>query len=342
MKIIETVHAEGHVICHDLTRIIPGKEKGVAFSKGHVVKKEDIEPLLAMGKKTLYVWEKEDGMLHENEAADILYRLCAGAHMAPSAVKEGKIDVLATCDGLLHVDVEKMRRLNSLGQMMLATRHHNTPVRCGDKLAGTRIIPLVIEAKKMATAQALVGADPILSLHPFSIGKKVGIVTTGSEVYSGLIEDKFTPVLRKKIDEYGAVELGQVTVDDNDATVTQAILSFIKQGAELVLCSGGMSVDPDDKTPLAIKNTGANIVSYGAPVLPGAMFMLAYANGNIPIVGLPGCVMYSKRTVFDLVLPRLLADVPVKAADLAALGNGGLCLNCDACIFPNCAFGAGV
>ncbi len=342
MRKIETIHAEGHVLCHDLTRIVPGKEKGVAFAKGHVVQKEDIPKLLEMGKKHLYVWEKETGMLHENEAADILYHLCAGRHMTPSAVKEGKIDVLAACDGLLCVDTEALRRLNSLGEMMIATRHHNSPVRRGEKLAGTRVIPLVIEESKMEAAQTLLGTKPILNLHPFVPGKKVGIVTTGSEVASGLIEDKFTPVLRKKIAEYGAVELGQVTLDDNDNAVTQAILDFVRQGADLVLCSGGMSVDPDDKTPLAIKNTGARVVSYGAPVLPGAMFMLAYTESGVPIVGLPGCVMYAKRTIFDLILPRLVADVPVHAADLAALGNGGLCLSCETCIFPNCAFGAGV
>ncbi len=342
MKIIETTHAEGQVLCHDLTRIIPGKEKGVAFKKGHVVCKEDIPELLKMGKKTLYVWEKEEGMLHENEAADILYQICAADHMTPSPVKEGKIDVHATCDGFLQVDVEKLRSINRLGEVMIATRHHQSPVRCGDKLAGTRIIPLLIDEKKMEMAQNLAGNVPILQLHPFEKGKKVGIVTTGSEVYNGLIEDKFTPVLRMKIGEYQMEELGQVTVDDNDSDVTSAILSFVRQGADLVLCSGGMSVDPDDKTPLAIKNTGARVVSYGAPVLPGAMFMLAYTEEGVPIVGLPGCVMYAKRTVFDLVLPRLAANMPVSANDLAALGNGGLCLNCTTCIFPNCAFGAGV
>ncbi len=342
MKKIETIHAVGHVLCHDMTRIIPGKEKGVAFAKGHVVQEEDIAELLKMGKKTLYVWEKEDGFLHENEAADILYNLCANENTKPSPVKEGKIDILATCDGLLQVDVEKLRAINSLGEMMIATRHHNSPVRCGDKLAATRVIPLVIEEHKMQKAQEVCGTQPVLCLRPYQKGKKVGIVTTGSEVFSGLIEDKFTPVLRDKLAEFSTEEIGHITVDDNDANVTKAILTLVQQGADLVLCTGGMSVDPDDKTPLAIKNTGANIVSYGAPVLPGAMFLLAYTNSGVPIVGLPGCVMYAKRTIFDLVLPHLMANLPITPAHLAALGNGGLCLNCAHCIFPNCAFGAGV
>ncbi len=341
MREIQTVDAEGHVLCHDITRIIKGVSKGVAFPKGHVVRKEDIPELLKIGKQSLYVWEKQVGMLHENEAAEILYKLCTGPYMAKTPVKEGKIDLLAEIDGLLQVDTEKLRAINALGEMMIATRHTNSPVKKGDTLAGTRVIPLVIEQAKMDRAVATAGEGAILRLMPYK-PKKVAIVTTGSEVYSGLIQDTFTPVLRDKIACFGATELGHVTLGDDPAAVTEAILGFVRDGAEMVLCSGGMSVDPDDKTPLAIKNTGADVVSYGAPVLPGAMFMLAYLGGKVPILGLPGCVMYAKRTVFDLVLPRLMADVPVRGEDLAALGHGGLCLNCEYCIFPNCGFGAGV
>ncbi len=341
MKQIKTVDAEGHVLCHDITRIVRGVTKGVAFAKGHVVTKADIPELLKLGKQSLYVWERQEGMLHENEAAEILYSLCAGPNMAPSPVKEGKIDVLAETDGLLLVDTEKLRTINSLGEMMIATRHSGSPVCKGDHLAGTRVIPLVIEQSKMDKAAEMAGNTPILALHPYK-PKKVAIITTGSEVFSGLIQDRFTPVLRDKLAPFGAVEIGHTVLGDDPAAVTEAILGFIQQGAELVLCSGGMSVDPDDKTPLAIKNTGARVVSYGAPVLPGAMFMLAYWEDKVPILGLPGCVMYAKRTIFDLVLPRVMADVPVTPQQLAALGHGGLCLNCSTCIFPNCGFGAGI
>ncbi|MDL2325109.1 molybdopterin-binding protein [Ruminococcaceae bacterium OttesenSCG-928-A16] len=341
MKLIKTTEAEGHVLCHDLTRIVKGESKDAAFRKGHVVTKADIPVLLSMGKENLYVWEKIPGMLHENEAAEILYALCAGEYMRATPVKEGKIEVVATVDGLLQVDVEKLRSINSLGQMMIATRHTNTPVKKADHLAGTRIIPLVIQQKKMQQAQQLAGQGSILTLHPYK-AKKVGIVTTGTEVYNGLIKDTFTPVLKQKLAEYGAEVIGQQILPDDNTVVTAAILALIEKGANMVLCTGGMSVDPDDKTPLAIKNTGARVVSYGAPVLPGAMFMLAYYKGNLPVVGLPGCVMYAKRTIFDIVLPRLMADVPVSSEDLAALGHGGLCLNCDTCIYPACAFGAGV
>ena len=340
MKEIETIHAEGHVLCHDITRIVRGQTKGVAFPKGHVVRQEDIPALLALGKEHLFVWEKQPGMLHENEAADILYRITAGENMQPSDVKEGKIEAIADCDGFLQVDVETLRNINALGEMMIATRHTNLPVQRGDKLAGTRIIPLLIEEEKMQRAEAIV-SRPLLTLLPYQ-RKKAAIVTTGSEVYNGLIEDTFTPVLRDKLAAFDAELIGHIILGDDPAAVTQAILDFVQQGADIVLCSGGMSVDPDDKTPLAIKNTGAEIVSYGAPVLPGAMFMLAYMDSGTAIMGLPGCVMYARRTIFDLILPRVMADLRVSSDDLAALGHGGLCLNCEPCTFPHCGFGTGV
>lgn len=340
MKQIRTEDAVGHVLCHDMTRIVKGETKGPAFRKGHIVTEEDIPMLLSMGKENLYVWEVEPGMLHENEAAELLYALCAGPNMDRSEVKEGKIEVIAACDGLLLVDIERLKKVNVLGELMIATRHSRFPVKKGDKLAGTRIIPLLIHEEKLAAAKAAAGEKPLLELKPFRT-KKVGIVTTGSEIQKGLIQDTFTPVLVEKVGEYGCQVIGQICPGDDHAAITAAILELRRQGAELVLCSGGMSVDPDDKTPLGIKNTGARVVSYGAPVLPGAMLMLAYLDGEVPVVGLPGCVMYAKRTVFDLVLPSLIADAPITVDDLAAMGHGGLCLNCEVCTYPNCGFGKG-
>ncbi len=341
MKQIRTEDAVGHVLCHDITRIVRGVSKGAAFRKGHVVTQEDIPALLALGKAHLYVWENRPGMLHENDAAEILYALCAGPHMTPSEVKEGKIEIKADVDGFFSVDVERLKKVNHLGEMMIATRRTHSPVKKGDVLAGTRIIPLLIAEEKMEKAKQAAGDAPLLALCPY-IPKKVGIITTGSEVYNGLIQDTFTPVLREKIAEYGAEEMGHVLLGDDTEAITAAITNFVQQGADLVLCSGGMSVDPDDRTPLAIKNAAHSVVSYGAPVLPGAMFMLAYTASGVPVMGLPGCVMYAKRTIFDLILPRVMANIPVTAEDLAALGHGGLCLGCEVCIFPNCAFGSGV
>ena len=352
MKLIKTVDAEGAVLCHDITQIIKGVTKDAVFRKGHVVTKEDIPVLLSVGKDQLYVWEKEEGMLHENDGAEILCAMCKGEHMERSQAKEGKIELTAACDGLLKVDNKGLKAVNGFGQMMIATRHGNFAVKKGDKLAVTRIIPLVIEEEKMTKAKeaamAVTGNKPILNLLPFK-HKKVGIVTTGNEVFYGRIKDTFTPVIEGKLAEVDTEIIDHVTWNDDDTKVTASILDMIHKGADIVVCTGGMSVDPDDKTPLAIKNTGADIVSYGAPVLPGAMFMLAYyqvTEGDDPrtvaIMGLPGCVMYAKRTIFDLVLPRVMADDKVTAEELAALGPGGLCLNCPVCTFPNCGFGKGV
>lgn len=305
------------------------------------MREEDIPALLSVGKEHLFVWEKQEGILHENEAAQILYEICAGEHMHGTDVKEGKIELIADCDGLLKINRKALAAVNSLGEMMIASRHGDFPVHKGDKIAGTRIIPLVIEKEKMDRAVQTAGEKPVFSILPFH-KKRVGIVTTGSEVKKGLIKDTFTPVLRDKLSEYPCEILGQSLPGDERGQITEDILGFIDKGADMVVCSGGMSVDPDDRTPGAIKDTGADIVTYGAPVLPGAMLLLAYIRKEgktIPVLGLPGCVMYARRTVFDLILPRVMADDPVTREEIAAYGEGGLCLNCENCTFPNCGFG---
>jgi len=341
MKLIETKKAVGHVLCHDITQIIPGEYKGPVFRKGHVISEEDINVLLSVGKEHLYVWEKNENMLHEDEAACILRDICLGEYMTATEPKEGKIEIIANVDGVFKINRESLINVNSLGEMMIATIHGDFFVHAKDKLAATRIIPLVIEKEKMEAAKRVAGDKPILKLLPIT-QKKVGIVTTGSEVFKGRIKDAFGPAIMGKLKYYDTKVMGQVILDDNMESITNSILDFIKKGADMVLCTGGMSVDPDDKTPGAIKATGANVISYGAPVLPGAMFALAYYNYNgktVPILGLPGCVMYAKRTIFDLVLPRVLAGDIITKADIARLGEGGLCRNCEVCVFPNCGFG---
>lgn len=341
MKLCRTEDAVGQVLCHDITQIIPGVVKDAVFRKGHIIREEDIPVLLSVGKEHIYVWENDEKMLHENEAADILYHICKGEGMYGTDVKEGKIELIAERDGVLKIDREKLRRVNSLGEMMIASRHGDFPVRKGEKIAGTRVIPLVIEKEKMEKAKEVMEGGPIFWILPYQT-KKIGIVTTGSEVYKGRIKDAFTPVLQRKFAEYGMEIKRQLLVGDEHEKITEAIQDMIAEGMDLVVCTGGMSVDPDDRTPLAIKNTGAEIVTYGAPVLPGAMFLLAYADGNVPILGLPGCVMYAKRTIFDLVLPRILAGEKLTREEFDRLGEGGLCLNCSVCTFPNCGFGKGV
>lgn len=352
MKLIKTVDAEGTILCHDITQIVKGVTKDAVFRKGHIVTKEDIPVLLQVGKDQLYVWENEEGMLHENDAAKILCAMCKNTHMDRTDVKEGKIELKAACRGLFKVNNDALKAVNGFGEMMIATRHGNFKVEKGDTLAGTRIIPLVIAEDKMEEARRrcmeITNNEPILALKPF-VHKKVGIVTTGNEVFYKRIEDTFTPVVEQKLAEFDTEIIAHETFEDNDAKVTQSILSMIAQGADVVVCTGGMSVDPDDRTPLAIKNTGARIVSYGAPVLPGAMFLLAYYEvkegprpRTVAIMGLPGCVMYAKRTIFDLILPRVMADDEVTPEELTSLGQGGLCLNCENCTFPNCGFGKGM
>ena len=342
MKLIKTEEAVGSVLCHDLTQIIKGVTKDAVFRKGHIIQPEDIPVLLSIGKEHLYVWEADENMLHENDAARILCDICKNKYMDESEVKEGKIELSAAADGLFKVDSKRLQLVNSFGQMMIATRHGNTPVKKGDKLAGTRIIPLVIEKEKMYSVQELCGEQPLLKLMPYKL-KKAAVIATGSEVFTGRIKDTFTPVIEEKLAEYGVEVIYKNVLGDDPEAVTAAIKTAIEEkGAELVCCTGGMSVDPDDRTPLAIKNTGAKIISYGAPVLPGAMFLLAYyGEHNVPVRGLPGCVMYSKRTIFDLVLPRVIACDPVTAEELASLGEGGLCLNCKVCTYPACGFGKG-
>lgn len=340
MRKIKTKEAVGCVLCHDITQIIPGQYKDARFRKGHLVKEEDIPLLLSMGKEHLFVWEKDEDSYHENDAAEILCKLCINEHMERSEVKEGKIELRASIDGLLKINIELLNEINDLDEIMIASQHPNVPLKKGDKICGTRVIPLVIEKEKMEETVRICKGKPIFSILPYK-KKKVGIVTTGSEVFHGRIKDGFGPVLMEKVKEYGGEIIGQTLTDDKPEHIQKAIEDFLNQGAEMVLCSGGMSVDPDDCTPLAIKNTGAKIITYGAPVLPGAMFLLAYYDGKIPVAGLPGCVMYSKKTIFDLVLPRLMADDKITKKELNRLGRGGLCLNCGVCHYPNCGFGKG-
>ncbi len=341
MKLMKTVDAVGQVLCHDITQIVKDEKKGPVFRKGHIIREEDVPVLLSVGKDTIYIWENDERMLHENDAAEILRGICQSEHMRATEPKEGKIELIAETDGLFLVDLPRLRAINALGEMMIATRPAGFMVRKGDKLCGTRVVPLVIEKEKMERAKAVAGETPIMRLIP-ARAKKYGLVTTGNEVFYGRIQDTFTPVIEEKLAEFGCEMAAHVTLNDDHAKITAAIKRMLDEGCDMVFCSGGMSVDPDDKTPLAIKNTGADIVSYGAPVLPGAMFLVSYSKDGRPICGLPGCVMYAKRTIFDLVLPYLVTDTPVTKEWLAGLGNGGLCLNCPVCHFPNCGFGKGV
>jgi molybdenum cofactor synthesis domain-containing protein len=340
VKKVKTTEAVGHVLCHDITQIIKGVKDGVLFSKGHIVKAEDIDLLLSVGKDHLYIYEKAENMLHENEAAQILYAAADGPGIGASAIHEGKIQMIAQTDGLLKIDVDRLFAINSLGQMLIATRHNNTLVKKGQVLAGTRIIPLVIEKEKMDRVSAIYNQRPIMEIKPLH-HFTVGVVTTGNEVYFGRIKDTFTAVIAEKLAAFNLTIAQHVIVPDDVAEIAGAINQMRATGVDFVMCTGGMSVDPDDVTPTAIKESGAEILTYGTPVLPGAMMLIAYFADGTPVIGLPGCVMYAERTVFDLLLPRLLANDPISLREIAQLGHGGLCLKCPVCTFPHCEFGKG-
>ncbi|MBQ1619853.1 MAG: molybdopterin-binding protein [Oscillospiraceae bacterium] len=338
MKLIRTEDAVGQVLCHDMTQIIPGQYKDARFRKGHIVTAEDIPVLLSMGKENLYVWEMREGILHENDAAERMCALCLNDGMERSEVKEGKIELRAGRAGLFRVDREKLNAVNAIDELMIATRHGDTPVQPGDKLCGTRVIPLVIEESKLLEAERIVGDQPILELLPYKL-RRAAVITTGSEVFHGRIEDAFTPVLVNKLAFYGIEMTEHVTVDDALEHILSAIREMRQKNVDLILCTGGMSVDPDDNTPGAIKESGARIVTYGAPVLPGAMFLLGYFEDGMPILGLPGCVMYAAATIFDLAMPRIAAGVEMNKNDFVQMGEGGLCLGCKPCRYPLCPFG---
>jgi len=338
MKMVPVHEAAGSILCHDLTQIIPGEFKGPAFRKGHILQEEDIPRLLDMGKEHVYVWEMHRGLLHEDDAALRIARAVAGSGIVLSEPKEGKIDLVAEAEGLLKVNIESLYEINDSPEAVLVTLHSNQVVGKGRVVGGTRIIPLAIEEWKITRIEEICQTSaPLIEIKPLRT-LDAGIVTTGNEVYTGRIDDRFGPVVTRKLENFGCRVMGKILVSDRVELIVEAIHKFISDGAGMVCVTGGMSVDPDDVTPAAIRAAGGHIVTYGAPVLPGAMFMLAYI-GQVPVLGLPGCVMYHKTSIFDLILPRILAGQQIRRSDIVKLAHGGLCSFCDECSYPDCGFG---
>ena len=338
MKQIRIEDSVGCILSHDVTKIVPGEFKGRLFKKGHVIREEDIPKLLDIGKEHIYVWEPKKGQLHENDAAIRVKDLVLGQGCYISEeIKEGKIDFFANTQGIVKINKDLLLKLNLLGEIIVSTIHNNTPVKKGEKIGATRVIPLIIDEKKILEAEKII-KEKIISVEEIK-PKKAVLITTGNEVYKGRIKDAFLPVMKEKLEYYGSEIVKQIILPDNKEMITENILKAIEEDkVDMIICTGGMSVDPDYVTPSAIKDCNGEIVTYGAPVLPGAMFLLAYYK-NIPILGVPSCAMYSKRTIFDLVLPRILADEKLSFEDIARFGNGGMCLNCEICSFPHCSFG---
>ena len=337
MKEIEVEKAVGTVLAHDLTQIIPGEYKGPRYKKGHVIREEDIPLLLSMGKKHLYVVEKGDADIHEDEAARRIAQSAAGPGVLLKGPSEGKMEIFSDIDGLLKINVDLLRHLVEQDDIMFSCIKENQLVKKGMKVAGTRVIPLFVNPGVVDTAEEILNQGTLIQVKPLR-SHKVGLVTTGSEVYSGRVQDGFGPVLKKKFEALGSEVVQQYFADDDEDMISEKIHRLIQEGVDIIGVTGGMSVDPDDKTPSGIRRAGGHIVTYGAPVLPGAMFLLAYID-NIPVVGLPGCVMYARTSIFDLVVPRILAGENLTRGDIKRLAHGGLCMECAVCTYPNCGFG---
>lgn len=338
MKSIRVQDAAGMVLCHDITEIVPGKFKGPSFRKGHVIQNSDIEKLLDLGKRFIYVFELTKDQVHENEAAKRIAKAATGPGVYLSEPAEGKVTLSVAAKGLLKVDAPALSLINQIEDVMFATLHSNQPVEDNQPVGGTRIIPLVTEEARIQQVEAICqDYFPILQVKPF-VPHRIGLIVTGSEVFEGRIKDGFGPVVEKKFNALGSRVVGYEKVSDDVDMTTKAIHDLIQKGVDMIALTGGMSVDPDDQTPASIRAAGGKVIVYGAPVLPGAMFMLAYIQ-NTPVIGLPGCVMYHQTSIFDLVVPRLLAGESVTRNDIVAMGHGGFCSNCDTCRFPICPFG---
>ena len=323
---------------HDITKVIPGKFKGPGFSRGHVIRQEDIPELLSMGKKHVYIMELEEEEVHEEEAALRIAKAICGAGLEISVPKEGRVNLKAKAPGLLKVNASLLKEINSLGEIVVVTAHSNTTCHAGMVVASTKIIPLfTTEAKVSEVEKICRGANKIIEVIPIN-QKRIGVVITGNVVFEGIIEDKFGEVIRSKAEALGASINHQVIVPDDVDLIAQGLAEVKAKGSEVIVVCGGLSVDPDDVTLEGVKKSGAQIVSYGAPVMPGAMFLVAMWD-NIPILGTPAAVIYNPTTILDLILPRVLAGEKIGRGDIIELGYGGLCLNCKKCSFPVCPFG---
>lgn len=339
---IRAEDAVGLRLCHDMTRIVPEESKGARFRRGDVVREEDIPVLLAMGKEHVLIddgGEAKAGMLHENDGAARLAALCVNNGLLQSAVVEGKIELSAARDGLFRIDRSRFNAVNAVDGIVIAARHSDSPVHAGEKVAGMRVTPLFIEETKIIEAENIAGGMPLFTLLPYTL-KTAAVIVTGNEVASGRVKDAFTPFAVEKLAVYGISVIFQTIVGDGVERIEAAIAESRGAKPDIIFCTGGMSVDPDDNTPGAILQSGASIVTYGAPLLPGAMFLLGYYSDGVPVCGLPGGAIYKRKKggVLDIVLPRLAASVRMTKQDFVLMGEGGYCLGCPECRYPVCPY----
>ncbi len=327
MKKINVRNAEGYELCHDITQILPGEFKGAKFLRGHIIRKEDIEVLISLGKENIFVMEEEDkekNLIHENDAAMfIVEKLNLDKEFFEiSDIREGKINITAKEDGILKIDINTLNKINKIGEIILVTKYNNSYIKKGETVAATRVIPLLIEKSQLDEMKEIVKDRNVLTFKKIDKNKKLALITTGNEVYNGIIKDKSKEALLKKYKKYELNDMEQVFSPDDKNTIKKYIKKFENE-KDIIMCTGGMSIDPDDVTPSAIRESNWEIVTYGTPVLPGAMFMLAY-KGEKVLIGLPGGVVFSEKTVFDILLPRILTDDRITKQEIIEMGHGGL------------------
>jgi molybdenum cofactor synthesis domain-containing protein len=338
IKEIKVEDAVGQVLAHDMTKIVPGKFKGVGFKRNHRVSPEDIPELLKIGKKHLYVLELDDSHIHEDDAALRIAAALCGQNLRWTDPKEGRSNLISAINGLLEIDVAGLLEINSIGELIVSTIKTGMPCAVGQMIAATRIIPLFTEIERIERLEEIASSRrPILQVWPY-VKSRIGLVVTGSEVYEGLVADESDEWVVSRFKEYGCQLVRKIVVSDDAEQIAAAIKTLAGEGCEVIITTGGLSVDPDDVTRKGVRDAGAEIISYGSPILPGAMFLNARL-GDLSIIGLPAAVFYYPRTVYDLMLPRVLAGRQPSAADIAAMGHGGLCMNCEVCHFPECPFG---
>jgi hypothetical protein len=341
IKTVKVEDAIGLKLAHDITEIRPGEFKGAAFRQGHTVCGDDVCRLQRLGKNHLYVIELEADEIHENEAAVILAGALAGEGVVwEDNPQEGKINLYAARDGLLTVNVTTLAAFNLVEEVMCATLHSHTLVKQGEKVAATRAIPLIMKRTAIERATAIAGSQGAVVAVKALASTPVGIIITGNEVYNGLIEDRFAPILAEKVTALGSEVAASDFAPDDAGLIAGLIRAQLDRGCRLLLLSGGMSVDPDDVTRHAIRRAGATEIHYGAAVLPGAMFLAAYL-GEVPLLGVPACALHHRITALDLLLPRVLTGENIGKKELALLGHGGLCRDCPECSYPSCPFGKG-
>ena len=336
MKKIKVQDAIGMELCHDITEM-NDNFKGAAFQRGHIIREEDVEHLLNLGKRTVFVWEDQAGEIHEDDCARRMAAMAPveGAHYTEPS--EGKVLLFADQRGMFRVNTNLLNRLNSIGDITIATLPDHYPVEAGARLASMRIVPLVTKEEQILEAERMCAQEALLALRPYQ-AKKLGVIITGSEVYSGRIQDKFEPVVRAKMAQYPCEIVGVTVCDDDLDMIVNAAKTHLEHGADFLIFTGGMSVDPDDLTPTAIRQLGADIVTHGVPSQPGNMTLVAYL-GDVPVLGVPGAAIKLPTTIFDVLLPQIFAGDKITKEELIQLADGGLCQMCPDCHWPNCTFG---